>query len=167
VRRYHNFYGELFVEPQPLLTTFPRLPGVDNRKMSKSYGNTINLSDDAETVRKKVMQMYTDPKRVRADIPGTVEGNPVFMYHDAFNPDAAEVEDLKTRYRAGKVGDVEVKNKLATALNAHLEPMRERRAQVLSKPSTLRDVLQAGSEKARAIACDTMERVRGAVKLRY
>ena len=81
--------------------------------MSKSYGNAINLSDDAETVRKKVMQMYTDPKRIRADIPGTVEGNPVFMYHDAFNPDTAEVEDLKTRYRAGKVGDVEVKKKLA------------------------------------------------------
>ena len=118
VRRFHNFYGELFVEPKPLLTTFPRLPGLDNRKMSKSYGNTIDLSDDAETVRKKVMQMYTDPKRVRADIPGTVEGNPVFMYHDAFNPDAAEVEDLKTRYRAGKVGDVEVKTKLAKALNA-------------------------------------------------
>ena len=86
VRRFNNFYGELFVEPQPLLTTFPRLPGLDNRKMSKSYGNTIDLSDDAETVRKKVMQMYTDPKRVRADIPGTVEGNPVFIYHDAFNP---------------------------------------------------------------------------------
>src|SRR5215510_2894500 len=141
VRRFHNFYGELFVEPQPLLTTFPRLPGLDNRKMSKSYGNTIDLSDDAETVRKKVMQMYTDPKRVRADIPGTVEGNPVFMYHDAFNPDTAEVEDLKTRYRAGKVRDVEVKTKLAKALNAHLEPMRARRAQVLANPSTLGDVL--------------------------
>ncbi len=124
VRRFNNFYGEMFVEPQPLLTTFPRLPGLDNRKMSKSYGNTIDLSDDAETVRKKVMQMYTDPKRVRADIPGTVEGNPVFMYHDAFNPDAAEVEDLKARYRAGKVGDVEVKTKLAAALNAMLDPMR-------------------------------------------
>ncbi len=95
VRRFHNFYGQLFEEPLPLLTTFPRLPGLDNRKMSKSYGNTINLSDDAETVRKKVMQMYTDPKRIRADIPGTVEGNPVFMYHDAFNPDTAEVEELK------------------------------------------------------------------------
>ena len=78
VRRFHNFYGELFVEPKALLTKFPRLPGLDNRKMSKSYGNTINLSDDAEAVRKKVMQMYTDPKRVRADISGTVEGNPVF-----------------------------------------------------------------------------------------
>jgi tryptophanyl-tRNA synthetase len=167
VRRFHNFYGELFVEPKPLLTTFPRLPGLDNRKMSKSYGNTINLSDDAETVRKKVMQMYTDPKRIRADVPGTVEGNPVFTYHDAFNPDKAEVDDLKMRYRAGKVGDVEVKTKLAKALNAHLEPMRARRAQVLANPSTLGDVLHEGSKKARTIAQATMERVRSAVKLQY
>lgn len=167
VRRFHNFFGELFVEPRPLLTTFPRLPGLDNRKMSKSYGNTINLSDTSETVRKKVMQMYTDPKRVRADIPGTVEGNPVFTYHDAFNPDTAEVEDLKTRYRAGKVGDVEVKTTLAKALNAHLEPMRARRAEVLARPSALREILYEGSRKARSIASDTMERVRDAVKLKY
>jgi tryptophanyl-tRNA synthetase len=167
VRRFHNFYGELFVEPKALLTKFPRLPGLDNRKMSKSYGNTISLSDDAETVRKKVMQMYTDPKRVRADIPGTVEGNPVFMFHDAFNPDTADVEDLKARYRAGKVGDVEVKTKLAAALNAHMEPMRARRADVLSKPDTLRGILHDGSRKARAIAQETMERVRAAVKLNY
>jgi tryptophanyl-tRNA synthetase len=167
VRRFHNFYGNLFVEPQPLLTTFPRLPGLDNRKMSKSYGNTINLSDDAETVRKKVMQMYTDPKRIRADVPGTVEGNPVFMYHDAFNPDTVEVEELKSRYRAGKVGDVEVKTKLAKALNAHLDPMRARRAEALAKPSALREILDEGSRKARAVAQETMERVRGAVKLEY
>jgi tryptophanyl-tRNA synthetase len=167
VRRFHNFYGELFVEPQPLLTTFPRLPGLDNRKMSKSYGNTIDVSDDADTVVKKVKQMYTDPKRVRADVPGTVEGNPVFMYHDAFNPDTAEVEDLKARYRAGKVGDVEVKTKLAKALNAHLEPMRARRAQLMAKPSALKEILVEGSRKARGIAGETMERVRGAVKLVY
>jgi len=167
VRRFHNFYGELFVEPQPLLTTFPRLPGLDNRKMSKSYGNTIDVSDDADTVVKKVKQMYTDPKRVRADVPGTVEGNPVFMYHDAFNPDTAEVEDLKARYRAGKVGDVEVKTKLAKALNAHLEPMRARRAQLMAKPSALKEILVEGSRKARGIAAETMERVRGAVKLVY
>ena len=167
VRRFHNFFGELFVEPMPKLTKVSRLPGLDNRKMSKSYNNTINLSDDAETVRKKVMQMYTDPKRVRADIPGTVEGNPVFIYHDAFNPDKAEVEDLKARYRAGKVGDVEVKTKLAKALNAHLDPLRARRAAVLGHPSTLRDILHEGSRKARAIAGETMERVRAAVKLKY
>src|SRR6188472_2807352 len=167
VRRFHNFFGELFVEPKPLLTRFPRLPGLDNRKMSKSYGNAIDLSDDPETVRKKVMQMYTDPKRVRADVPGTVEGNPVFMYHDAFNPNLAEVDDLKSRYRAGKVGDVEVKTKLAKALNAHLEPMRARRADLVAKPERLREILQEGSRKARGIAVETMERVRTAVNLQY
>jgi tryptophanyl-tRNA synthetase len=167
VRRFHNFYGELFAEPRPLLTTFPRLPGLDNRKMSKSYGNTIDLSDDAETVRKKVMQMYTDPKRVRADIPGTVEGNPVFMYHDAFNPDTAEVDDLKSRYRAGKVGDVEVKTKLVKALNARLEPMRARRAELQARPEALKEILHEGSRKARGIAQETMARVRSAVKLDY
>ncbi len=167
VRRFHNFYGPLFEEPLPLLTPTSRLPGLDNRKMSKSYGNAINLSDDAETVRKKVMQMYTDPKRIRADIPGTVEGNPVFTYHDAFNPDAAEIEDLKTRYRAGKVGDVEVKTKLAGAINAMLEPMRERRAEVLRDPNALRDIILDGSRRARAVAQETMDRVRAAVRLKY
>jgi tryptophanyl-tRNA synthetase len=167
VRRFQQFYGDVLVEPQPLLTRVSRLPGLDNRKMSKSYGNTIDLSDDAETVRKKVRRMYTDPNRVRADTPGTVEGNPVFMYHDAFNPDTAEVEDLKARYRSGTVGDVEVKTKLAIALNAALEPMRERRAALLSRPDDLRDIVVDGSRRARAIAQQTMERVRAAVKLRY
>jgi tryptophanyl-tRNA synthetase len=167
VRRFHNFFGELFVEPQPLLTKVPRLPGLDNRKMSKSYNNAINLSDDEEAVRKKVMQMYTDPKRVRADIPGTVEGNPVFTYHDAFNTNTAEVDDLKDRYRAGKVGDVEVKTKLAKAVNGRLEPIRARRRELLVKPSALREILHEGSRKARLIAGETMERVRSAVKLRY
>jgi tryptophanyl-tRNA synthetase len=167
VRRFHNFYGELFVEPQPLLTPTPRLPGLDNRKMSKSYGNTIDLSDDEETVKKKVRAMYTDPKRVRADIPGTVEGNPVFTYHDAFNPNRGEVEDLKDRYRQGKVGDVEVKTKLAAAINGMLQPIRERRAAALARPDYIRDVLVEGSRKAQAIAEHTMERVRAAVKLKY
>ena len=167
VRRFHYLYGEVFTEPQPLLTPVPRLPGLDNRKMSKSYQNTIDLSDDAETVRRKVRQMYTDPKRVRADIPGTVEGNPVFIYHDAFNPDAAEVEDLKTRYRQGKVGDVEVKTKLADAINAMLEPMRERRRALLARPADLREVLFEGSARARRHAETTMRRVRDAMKLTY
>jgi tryptophanyl-tRNA synthetase len=167
VRRFHNFYGQVFVEPQPLLTPTPRLPGLDNRKMSKSYGNTIDLSDSAETVVKKVRQMYTDPKRIRADVPGTVEGNPVFVYHDAFNPDRAEVEDLKQRYRAGRVGDVEVKTKLAAAINALLDPLRERRAEALRQPEALREILVDGSRRARAIAQETMARVRDAVKLRY
>ncbi|HSF99683.1 MAG TPA: tryptophan--tRNA ligase [Vicinamibacterales bacterium] len=167
VRRFHNFYGEVFVEPQPLLTPTPRLPGLDNRKMSKSYGNTIDLSDSPEEVVRKVRQMYTDPKRVRADIPGTVEGNPVFIYHDAFNPNREEVDDLKTRYRAGAVGDVEVKTKLAAAINGLLEPIRARRAAALARPGHLREVLEAGSARARAVAADTMDRVRAAVNLRY
>jgi len=167
VRRFHNFYGEVFVEPQPLLTPTPRLPGLDNRKMSKSYGNTIDLADSPETVTKKIRQMYTDPKRVRADIPGTVEGNPVFIYHDAFNRNRAEVEDLKARYRAGTVGDVEVKTKLAAAVNALLDPIRERRAAALARPAYLRDVLMEGSKRAQAVARETMARVRAAVKLDY
>jgi tryptophanyl-tRNA synthetase len=167
IRRFHQFYGEVLVEPQPLLTSMPRLPGLDNRKMSKSYGNTIDLTDDDEAVTKKVRQMYTDPKRVRADIPGTVEGNPVFMYHDVFNPDVAEVDDLKARYRAGKVGDVEVKTKLARAINTALAPLRERRREVMARPDHVREILVEGSRTARGIAHETMERVRAAVKLRY
>jgi tryptophanyl-tRNA synthetase len=167
VRRFNQFYGDVLVEPQPLLTPVSLLPGLDNRKMSKSYGNAIELSDDADTVTKKVRQMYTDPKRIRADIPGTVEGNPVFIYHDAFNSNVAEVEDLKTRYRAGQVGDVEVKTKLAKALNAYMDPIRERRADMLARPDRLREVLFEGSKRARAVASSTMERVRDAVRLAY
>ena len=167
VRRFHGFFGELFVEPQPLLTRFPRLPGLDNRKMSKSYSNTIDLSDDEATVRKKVMKMYTDPKRIRADIPGTVEGNPVFLYHDAFNPDTAEVDDLKARYRLGQVGDVEVKEKLARALTGVLEPMRARRAELRTQPGRIREILFDGSSRARAMAAETLTRVREAVRISY
>jgi len=171
VRRFNNVFGNgtaVLVEPQPMLTTFPRLPGLDgDKKMSKSLGNTIHLSDSADDVKKKVMRMYTDPKRIRADIPGTVEGNPVFTYHDAFNPNRGEVEDLKMRYRAGKVGDVEVKTKLANALNAYLDPIRERRAAVLATPDRLREVLVEGSKRAQRVAAGTMERVRDAVKIAY
>jgi tryptophanyl-tRNA synthetase len=171
VRRFNNVFGagtEVLVEPKPLLTPFGRLPGLDgDKKMSKSLGNTIHLSDTPEEVVKKVRQMYTDPKRVRADIPGTVEGNPVFIYHDAFNPNKEEVEDLKARYRAGKVGDVEVKTKLANALNAHLAPIRDRRAALLAKPERLREILHEGSRRAQKIAAGTLERVRDAVKISY
>jgi tryptophanyl-tRNA synthetase len=175
VRRFNNVFGAegpgktpVLVEPQPLLTKHGRLPGLDgDKKMSKSLGNTIHLSDTPDEVKKGVMRMYTDPKRVRADIPGTVEGNPVFTYHDAFNADKAEVEDLKTRYRTGKVGDVEVKTKLAKALNATLDPIRQRRAEVVARPSYVKEILIDGSKQARLVAQETMERVRDAVRIRY
>jgi tryptophanyl-tRNA synthetase len=128
-RRFNNLYGEVFPEPEAIIGDVPLLVGTDGQsKMSKSLNNAIYLSDDAETVKQKVMNMYTDPKRLRATDPGTVEGNPVFIYHDAFNPSKAEVDDLKERYRVGKVGDVEVKQKLVTAINNFLEPFREKRA---------------------------------------
>jgi tryptophanyl-tRNA synthetase len=168
VRRFNNFFGDVLVEPHALLTRFGRLPGLDGgKKMSKSIGNTIHLSDSAEDVVRKVRQMYTDPKRVRADVPGTVEGNPVFAYHDAFNTNKAEVDDLKERYQAGKVGDVEVKMKLAAALNAYLDPIRERRAAILSRPDRLKEILFDGSKRARVVAASTMERVRDAMKISY
>jgi tryptophanyl-tRNA synthetase len=167
VRRFNGLYGAVLVEPQALLTQFARLPGVDNRKMSKSYRNAINLSDPPDELRKKVMQMYTDPKRVRADVPGTVEGNPVFIYHDAFNPDTAEVDDLKARYRAGTVGDVEVKQKLVKALNTALDPLRARRAELDRTPARVREILDAGATRARAIAVETMAQVREAMHLKY
>jgi tryptophanyl-tRNA synthetase len=135
--------------------------------MSKSLNNAILISDSSDTVNKLVMQMYTDPKRTRADIPGTVEGNPVFTYHDAFNPDTAEVDDLKERYRTGKVGDVEVKKKLARAINAFLDPVRERRASFARNPDVVEDILHSGNKKVRRIAMETMEMVRTAMGMTY
>ena len=158
-RRFNGLYGEVFPVPE-VMTEGPALVGTDGQgKMSKSRGNAILLSDDAEAVRQKVMGMYTDPKRVRADIPGRVEGNPVFVYHDAFNADREEVEELKARYRQGKVGDVEVKRKLARAINTFLDPMRERRAQYEGRPGLVEDILMDGVRRARGGAQETMELV--------
>jgi len=149
-RRFNNLYGEVFPIPELVISEITTLVGTDGQaKMSKSLGNTILLSDDADTVRRKVRGMYTDPNRVRADIPGTVEGNPVFLYHDAFNTDRDEVADLKERYRAGRVGDVEVKEKLAAAVNTFLEPMRDRRATYESRPGYVDEIIVDGTERTR------------------
>ncbi len=156
-RRFNRLYDDVFPVPEVLLGEVPTLVGTDGQaKMSKSRGNAIYLSDDEETVKQKVMSMYTDPQRVRADIPGRVEGNPVFIYHDTFNPNVAEVDDLKERYRQGRVGDVEVKRKLARAINEFLEPMRERRAQYESQPGLVDDILIDGIRRVRGIAQETM-----------
>ena len=165
-RRFNRLYGEVFPIPEPLLGDVPILVGTDGAaKMSKSRGNAIYLSDDAETVRQKVFRMVTDPQRVRADIPGRVEGNPVFIYHEVFNPDREEVEALKERYRRGRVGDVEVKERLARALNAFLDPIRRRRADYAAQPRLVEEILAAGNERMRGEAQETMARVREAMGL--
>ena len=165
-RRFNRLYGEVFPEPQSLIGEVPTLVGTDGQaKMSKSLDNAIYLADDAKTVERKVRSMYTDPKRISADIPGTVEGNPVFIYHDVFNPDLDEVQDLKQRYRAGKVGDVEVKQKLARALNAFLDPLRERRARYAAEPRQVEEILREGTRRMQQEAQETMSLVRQAMGL--
>lgn len=168
VRRFNALYKKVLTEPEGLVGEFPRLPGTDGQgKMSKSVGNTIYLSDDAKTLEKKVMRMYTDPTRLRATDPGHVEGNPVFTYHDAFNPNKEDVADLKDRYRKGKVGDVEVKKKLIVALNAFLEPLRERRAEYASDDKKIDEILIAGTERARKVAKETLALVKNAMQINY
>jgi tryptophanyl-tRNA synthetase len=165
-RRFNYLYGETFPVPEVMVSEYGSLVGTDgNAKMSKSLNNAIFLSDDAKTVHKRVMSMYTDPKRVSADVPGTVEGNPVFEYHDAFNPDKAEVEELKARYRLGKVGDVEVKEKLAKALNAFLDPIRERRATYESQPGLADEVVYDGTMRMREEARTTLALAKKAMGL--
>jgi len=164
-RRFNRLYGPVFPVPEILLGEVPTLVGIDGVKMSKSRDNAIYLSDDAATVERKVRKMYTDPQRVRADIPGRVEGNPVFIYHDAFNPDKDEVEDLKERYRQGKVGDVEVKERLARALNAFLDPIRERRARYEAQPGLIEEILRSGIRRMCQEADETMHLVREAMGL--
>ncbi len=165
VRRFHSLYKKnVLVEPEPILTKVSKLVGLDNRKMSKSYGNFIALSDSPEIVKKKVFSMYTDPNRVRADIPGKVEGNPVFIYHDTFNSNNEEVEDLKTRYKEGKVGDVEVKQKLTDAINNFLEPIREKRETLSDE--LISEIVNDGAEKARETAKATMKEIKECLHLR-
>lgn len=165
-RRFNHLYGEVFPVPDVKIGEVPTLVGTDGQaKMSKSLDNAIFLSDDAKTVEQKVRSMYTDPNRVSADIPGRVEGNPVFIYHDAFNPDLEEIEDLKSRYKEGKVGDVEVKQKLARAINNFLDPIRERRADFEKDPDRVEGYLRRGTERMQEEARQTMELVREAMGL--
>ena len=165
-RKFNRMLGVGFPESKTLGGDVPRLSGTDGQgKMSKSRGNAIMLSDDADTVTKKVRGMFTDPNRIRADIPGKVEGNPVFEYHDAFNPNTAQVDDFKARYREGNIGDVEVKLALAEAINNFLDPIREKRAHYEQNMDLVEDALMTGVAKTRVIAAETMEMVRDAMRI--
>jgi tryptophanyl-tRNA synthetase len=155
--------SEIFPVPEALVGRVGKLIGTDgNPKMSKSLGNTIFLDESKEEVERKVRDMYTDPKRVSADIPGTVEGNPVFVYLDAFGDegDKDQIAEYKDRYQAGKVGDVEVKRFLSDVLNRFLEPMRERRKEYESRDGFVDELIKEGSERVRGIARQTLEEVR-------
>ncbi len=160
-KRFNQLYGECFPLPESLVGTCPTLIGTDGKsKMSKSLDNAIFLSDDEGEVHKKVKRMYTDPARIHAHIPGNIEGNPVFIYHDLFNKDKEEVADLKERYQRGSVTDVEVKEKLAKALNLFLAPLREKRMAILKDKGYIEDVIYQGTLKMRDIAGENMKQVR-------
>lgn len=166
VRRFNRLYGPTLVEPAALVPKHARLPGTDGRsKMGKSLGNAVFLSDPPHVVSKKVMGMYTDPQHVRADLPGTVEGNPVFAYLDAFDPDTAAVDELKGRYRAGGLGDVAVKRRLIDVLEAFLVPIRARRSELARGPETVARILREGTSRGRDVARQTVAEVRRALRL--
>jgi tryptophanyl-tRNA synthetase len=170
VRRFNRTYpgasGPVLVEPEALLGAVSRLPGTDgDAKMSKSLGNVINLSDPADAVARKVRGMFTDPRHLRVEDPGTVEGNPVFAYLDAFDPDSTAVTALKARYRAGGLGDVVVKARLTEVLDALLTPIRRRRAEWAQDLGEVGRLLDEGTARGRAVAAATLAEVRRAMRL--
>ena len=167
-RRFNSLYGYTITEPEPLISKFSRLVGIDGKsKMSKSLNNCIYLIDNQEEVNKKVMKMFTDPNRTSPDIPGKVEGNPVFIYHDIFNQNKAEVDEFKERYKKGKIGDVEVKKSLAKNINLFLEPIRERRSQVKKNRSEIFDIIMDGSIRARKLAKENIDRIKDSMKISF
>jgi len=161
-RRFNTLYGEVFPVPEPKLTHFPRVPGLDGKRMSKSMGNTILLADSREEIEAKVRTAYTDPKKIRKDDPGNPDGCVVFAYHRAFHPEGAEA--VATDCRAGRLGCVADKRALAEIVAKALEPIRERRRELEAHPERVREALRYGEEKARAVAQDTMKQVREAMK---
>lgn len=180
VRKFNDVYAEVLVEPEVLLPDNKaclRLPGTDGMaKMSKSLGNCIYLADTEEDVRKKVMSMYTDPNHLRVEDPGQVEGNPVFIYLDAFSrtehfaeflPEYANLDELKAHYTRGGLGDVKVKKFLNNVLQSELAPIRERRKEWEKDIPAVFDILKSGSDKARAVAAQTLKEVKDAMKINY
>lgn len=164
-RRFNNLFEEVFPEPQAILTKAKVLLGTDGRKMSKSYNNTIALSDSPDEVRKKVSTMITDPARIRKDDPGHPEVCTVFAFHKVFNEE--EISQIEEDCRGGKIGCVQCKKRLAQKMAEYLEPIYERRQKLLEKPSFIKEVLQNGNENARKVASKTIEDVKKAMKIDF
>lgn len=180
VNKFNSFYGETLTEPEIILPSNKaclRLPGIDGKaKMSKSLGNCIYLSDEADVIKKKIMSMFTDPNHVRVEDPGKVEGNPVFIYLDAFSrpehfaeflPEYANLDELKAHYQRGGLGDVKVKKFLNNVMQAELAPIRERRHMWEQRLDEVKMILKQGSETARAAAAETLHDVRAAMQINY
>jgi tryptophanyl-tRNA synthetase len=163
-RRFNHFYGEVFPEPQTLLTEVPKLPGTDGRKMSKSYGNTIALSEKPETMKETVRNMMTDPARQRRSDPGNPDICPVGDYHDVFS-DKNRVAEVDQGCRSAGIGCVQCKMWLFESLQKRLGPIYERRRELESHPDNVMDILNEGSKKAKAVAGETMVEVRKAMKI--
>ena len=165
-RRFNGLYGKVFDDVEGMVGRVKRLVGVDgNAKMTKSLNNAIYLSDTEDELKRKVMSMFTDPNRVHADDPGTVEGNPVFVYHDAFNNNKEQVTDLKARYEKGTVGDIEVKETLFECLNMFLTPIREKRAYYETHREEVMDILRIGGERTRTEVRATLDEVKEKMKI--
>lgn len=167
-RAFNKAYGKVFPEPKALVGDVPTLPGTDGKaKMSKSLGNAIYLSDSPDVVRKKVMNMYTDPARIHPDDPGHIEENPVFTYLDEFGQktDGGKIEEYKERYRQGKVGDIEVKKYLIEVLNEFLKPIREKRGKYLKERGIVEKVLKEGNKRTLKEARQTIAEVKSAMGL--
>ncbi len=163
-RRFNGFYGEVFPEPQPLMTEYPKLPGTDGRKMSKSYNNTLNLSDTPEEITKKIMAMVTDPARVRRQDPGNPDVCPLFSLDRIFAP-KEWCDHVNVECRRAGIGCVDDKRELLKHLLAFLKPIQERRREFSARPEKVTEIMQEGSRKARAIAAETMVLVKEAMKL--
>lgn len=168
VRKFNSIYGEVLVEAKGVLSTHTRLAGLDGKaKMSKSLGNCIYLADDADTLKKKVFSMFTDPEHIKVEDPGKIEGNMVFAYLDVFGEDKAAIAEMKAHYQRGGLGDMKVKRYLLEVLEAKFGPIRDRRNHFAEDKAAVMDIIRQGSIKAKEVAAQTLAEVRKAIGVQY
>lgn len=168
VRKFNSIYGDILVETKGVLSAHTRLAGLDGKaKMSKSLGNCIYLGDDADTLKKKVFSMFTDPEHIRVEDPGKIDGNMVFAYLDVFGTDKAAIEEMKAHYQRGGLGDMKVKRYLLDVLEAKFAPIRNRRTELANDKAAVMEIIRIGSVKAKEVAAQTLAEVRRAIGVQY